>query len=198
MTPHEINNHFGDMDMFLMDLILKGKVSENATVLDVGCGEGRNGIYFINQDYQYTGIDTDTSKVSLIEFLSKGKNASFHVEDIKSYSARKEKFDFIICSRVLHFAKSEDDFFGMWKNVISMLNTEGIIYLSMDSVVDTELGEPRKNGQHLFPDDKVRFVLTDKIYKEIKKGFEEIEPLKTLIAHKKRAQSFMALKKISP
>jgi tellurite methyltransferase len=196
MTPHEINNYFGDMDILLMDLILKGKVPESGKVLDAGCGEGRNGIYFINEGYAYTGIDTDQSKVRLIEYLSKGANASFYVTDIKSFSKKGISFDFIICSRVLHFAKSVDHFFEMWNNLISMLNPNGIIYISMDSVVDTNMGDEVDNGRYSFPDSEIRFAITSDIYEEIKKGFEEIESLKTLVAHGKRAQSFIVLKKV--
>lgn len=195
MTPHEINNYFGDMDIFLMDLILKGKIPEKGKVLDAGCGEGRNGIYFINNQYSYTGVDTDRSKVSLIEFLSGGTESSFFVEDIKTFAERKETFDFIVCSRVLHFAESEDHFYEMWNDLISMLNPRAIIYISMDSVIDTDIGEAKDNGRFLFPDGEVRFAITKEIYKDIKKGFEEIESLKTLVAHEKRAQSFIALKK---
>ncbi len=195
MTPHEINNYFGDMDIFLMDLILKGKIPEKGKVLDAGCGEGRNGIYFINNQYSYTGVDTDRSKVSLIEFLSGGTESSFFVEDIKTFAERKETFDFIVCSRVLHFAESVDHFYEMWNDLISMLNPRAIIYISMDSVIDTDIGEAKDNGRFLFPDGEVRFAITKEIYKDIKKGFEEIESLKTLVAHEKRAQSFIALKK---
>lgn len=197
MTPHEINNYFGDMDIFLMDLILKGKIPSNGKVLDAGCGEGRNGIYFINNEYSYTGVDPDRSKVSLIEFLSKGTNASFFVEDIRGFAQCRERFDFIICSRVLHFASSTDHFMEMWYDLISMLSPQGIIYISMDSVIDTNMGEKLDNGHIRFPDGEVRFAITATMYQKIKKGFEEIEPLKTLVAHGKRAQSFIALKKIN-
>lgn len=195
MTPHEINNYFGDMDLFLMDLILKGKVSKDMRVLDAGCGEGRNGIYFINAGYEFVGTDTDRSKVNLIEYLAKGSNTSFYVENIKSLAQRKEAFDLIICSRVLHFAESVDHFYEMWNDLTSMLNAKGIVYISMDSVIDTMMGEALDNGKYRFPDGKIRFAITSEIYNEIKKGFEEIEPLKTLVAHEKRAQSFIALRR---
>ena len=128
--------------------------------------------------------------------MCRGSQASFLNEDIRSFSKRKETFDFIICSRVLHFAKSESHFFEMWQDLISMLRPNGIIYISMDSVIDTDMGEPKENGQVLFPDGEIRFAITPKMYREIKKGFEEIESLKTLVAHEKRAQSFIALRKI--
>lgn len=196
MTPHEINNFFGDMDIFLMDLILKGKVSEKARVLDAGCGEGRNGIYFINQGFEYLGIDPNRSKVSLIQYLSKEQlSASFYIDDIKDFAKKEEKFDLILCSRVLHFATSVNHFYEMWNDLIGMLNPKGIIYISMDSVIDTDMGQSIENGLYQFPDEEIRFAITSQIYEEIKKGFEEVESLKTLISHGKRAQSFITLRK---
>ena len=71
----------------------------------------------------------------------------------------------------------------------------GIIYVSMDSRIDNSLGTPHENGRYEFPDGAIRFSLTSAIYEEIKKGFEEVEPLKTLVHHGKRAQSFFTLRK---
>ncbi|MEO9868969.1 class I SAM-dependent methyltransferase [Ekhidna sp.] len=197
MTLREINNHFGDMDLFLMDLILKGYIKEDGKVLDVGCGEGRNGLYFIQQGYEYHGWDTDSSKLKLLKYLSKsidGAKADFRIQDLKS-SKGEQSFDFIICSRVLHFAKSETDFRQMWQNILSLLKPNGILYVSMDSIVDSTQGKKLNNGLVEFPDSKVRFVLTNDIYKEIKKGFEEIEPLRTLVHHNERTQSFFIFRK---
>ena len=188
------------MDLFLMDLILKGKVPSDARVLDVGCGEGRNGIYFIKNGFEYHGWDSDDSKLKLLEYLVQSLNshkASFQEVDLLSANP-SEAFDFIICSRVLHFADSIDDFLTMWQKLVSFLASNGIIYLSMDSAIDNSLAWPIENGKWEFPDTKVRFALTTDLYEEMKKGFEEIEPLRTLAHHNERAQSFVLLRKVSP
>ncbi len=188
------------MDLFLMDLILKGKVSEDARILDVGCGEGRNGIFFIRNGYEYRGWDSDASKLKLLEYLVQtldNHSAAFQHVDILSANTA-EKFDVIICSRVLHFSDSIDDFFKKWQKLVSLLNNGGIIYLSMDSAMDNTLANPIGGGKFEFPDTKIRFALTSDLYKEMKKGFEEIEPLRTLAHHNERAQSFVLLRKGSP
>ena len=178
-----------------MDLILKGNVNPSSRVLDIGCGEGRNGIYFIQNGYEYHGWDTDESKISLLEYLSKsiiGAKVTFEIQDFRRASSN-ETYDLIICSRVLHFAESEEDFYEMWKKLTSLLSSGGIIYLSMDSVIETSIGKRLESGKVEFPDGKIRFTLTKELYVEIKKGFEEIEPLRTLVHHKERAQSFLCL-----
>ncbi len=185
------------MDLFLMDLILKGKIPEKCSVLDVGCGEGRNGIYFIQNGYEYHGWDLDVSKLQLLEYLSntiEHSNAHFASNDLRAASTN-EKFELIICSRVLHFAENEGDFMQMWKKLSELLSTGSLIYVSVDSTVDTDLGAIQDDGKVEFPDGKLRFVLTSGMYNDMKKGFEEVEPLKTLVHHGERAQSFLLLKK---
>lgn len=188
------------MDLFLMDLILKGKIPEKASVLDIGCGEGRNGIYFIRNGFDYHGWDSDNSKLRMLAYLSQtlsSSKARFEEVDILQSSTSRQ-FDFIICARMLHFAKSQQQFFEMWEKINNLLSPAGILYVSMDSMVDNTLGKELENGQYEFPDSKVRFALTANLYKEIKKGFEEIEPLRTLVHHRQRAQSFICFRKVSP
>ena len=180
-----------------MDLILKGKIKGKSRVLDAGCGEGRNAIYFIREGHDYLGIDSDESKIRLAQYMSNNistSKAKFQVEDIKSVSDT-DKFDLVICSRVLHFSKSKDDFFETWTSLIEQLSPQGLIYVSMDSVISNDLGVPAANGRYEFPDGAVRFLITDSIYQEIIKGFEEIEPLKTLVQNEVRAQSFFCIEK---
>lgn len=197
MNTRDINNYFGDMDLFLMDLILKNKVPTKGRVLDVGCGSGRNGIYFIRNGYEYIGIDRDESQIRLLEYLAESieeHSATFHATDLLSFKGEKP-YDIIICSQVLHFAADEQVFYQMWDSMQSMLDTGGYLYASMDSEMDNLLGKSNDSGLTEFPDGKIRFSLNEHRYQRMKKGFEEIEPLRTLVQHKKRAQSFFYLKK---
>lgn len=186
------------MDLFLMDLILKGKIQSNIKVLDIGCGDGRNGIYFIQQGNEYHGWDTDDSKLKLLEYLAKTithSNTDFVTQDFID-STVDEEFDLVICSRVLHFASSQEDFILRWNKISTLVKRGGMLYVSMDSVLDTDVGIMQRNGLTEFPDGKIRFALTKEIYQTIKKGFEEVEPLRTLVHHNERAQSFLCFKKI--
>lgn len=186
------------MDLFLIDVLLKEKIPDKASVLDVGCGDGRNGIYFIRRGYEYLGIDKNDARVKLIEYLSNSLETSkalFQVCELKNLRIQK-KFNFIICSRMLHFAEDEADFFLMWEKITELMEKNGVVYVSMDSAVENTLAIEMTEGLFEFPDGKVRFALTDILYEKMKKGFEEVEPLKTLVHHTQRAQSFMLLKKI--
>ena len=184
------------MDLFLMDLILKGEIPIDSSVLDAGCGEGRNAIYFVREGYEYLGVDVDETKIQLAQYLSNNistSRAKFEVRDFRDLADRS--FDLILCSRVLHFAESETDFLQMWDVLANCLATKGLIYITMDSVIENTLGNNVGDGKYEFPDGAVRFSLTSEMYQRIKKGFKEVVPLRTLIQNETRAQSFFLLRK---
>lgn len=83
----------------------------------------------------------------------------------------------------------------MWEKMSSLLKKGGIVYVGMDSTIDTPIGKSHEDGIVEFPDGKMRFALTTDLYEEIKKGFVEVEPLRTLVHHNERAQSFLCLRK---
>ena len=99
MKLSDVNNFFGDMDLILMDYILKGLIPESGKVLDIGCGEGRNGIYFISHGYEYHGWDKEASSIRLIEYLAKSiKNSHTHFLAADFFTHKSnEQFDFLIC-----------------------------------------------------------------------------------------------------
>lgn len=187
------------MDLFLMDFILKGMIPEQGSVLDLGCGGGRNATYFIRGGYRYVGIDADESQIQLCNFIVqnfKDANAEFFTSKIQSLEIGKN-FDMIICSRVLHFAENEEDFDSMWRSITRHLAPGGTIYIAMDSTINTTLGKQQGQGLVEFPDGKIRFALTERLYDKIKQGLLEVEPLKSVIYHGERAQSFVLLKAVN-
>ncbi len=184
------------MDLFLLDAILKGKIPENGSVLDVGCGQGRNGIYFIKEQYDYLGIDKDASKILLANYLAKtiSSSSEFKTATIKGITISK-KYDLVIASRVLHFAQNLEDFMFIWKKINDVLKKKGVLYFSMDSAVVSNLVIPKNDELFEFADGRVSFALTDSLYNKMIKGFSEIERLRTIIHQNERVQSFGLLRK---
>lgn len=194
--PLEINNHFGDMDLYLMDAILKGYIPKSGRVLDAGCGEGRNALYFIKGGYEYLGVDQDASKIKLFEFFTNsisGPQAKFLVQDIRSVSLKGD-FSMIIASRLLHFCSNEEEFFSLIQQFFTVLIPGGVFYFSMDSAFSSE-AKTREDGMSIFPDGRVSFALNESRYHYMLERFQEIESLKTVIHRHERSQSFGLLRK---
>ena len=61
MEVNELNKLLGNIDLYLLDQLLKGRFSKEMMILDAGCGEGRNTHYFIQKGYRIVGVDSNPS-----------------------------------------------------------------------------------------------------------------------------------------
>jgi len=178
----EINNQIGDIDLFLLDYLLKAKIPDRGTVLDAGCGAGRQLLFFLQNGYDVQGLDHDSSEVRAANFLSRnlvGKDVCMSA-DIKALPFADDTFDILICSRVLHFSDSEDDFFRALSEFKRVMIHGGVLYLSMASMIGfSDHVVPLDNAKYEMPDGAVRFLLTPDMLTEIFKEWDEVEPYKT-------------------
>ena len=57
----DLRKQFGEIDIYLFDQLLRGRVAAGARIVDVGCGSGRNLVYLLQAGYQVFGLDPDAS-----------------------------------------------------------------------------------------------------------------------------------------
>ncbi len=85
-------------------------INDKGTLLDLGCGQGRDAIPLAMLGYKVTGVDN--SKVGIDQLNRIAKEGSLPlkgvVEDIYSYS-NFDKFDFILLDSMFHFGKAEKE-----------------------------------------------------------------------------------------
>jgi 2-polyprenyl-3-methyl-5-hydroxy-6-metoxy-1,4-benzoquinol methylase len=58
---------FGDIDIYLFDQILKNQFSALMKILDAGCGEGHNLVYFLRNGFEVYGIDQNRQPVENVQ-----------------------------------------------------------------------------------------------------------------------------------
>ena len=194
MDVPSINNYVGDIDLPLLDAILKNQIPSGGRVLDIGCGTGRNAPFFLqNSGYLYTGVDPDPSSIRLLEVVWKNSNSQFHHSSFQEFKA-DHQFDFVICSQVFHLLDASESR-SFWVKINNMLTAHGVVYASMDSTLDNNCWEPLSGEIVQFRDGKKRRALTKAQFDWILGlGFEELEPHSTWVKEG-RAQTFMLLKK---
>ncbi|MCK5700822.1 MAG: class I SAM-dependent methyltransferase [Cyclobacteriaceae bacterium] len=200
----ELNHLLGNIDIYLLDQILKGRFQKHFKILDAGCGDGRNLIYFVRNGYKVYGIDKDEDSIQMLKHLIKSINKDypldrFTVGKVGDMPFANHEFDAIISSAVLHFAEDNDHFINMFSELDRVLKPEGILFVRMA----TDVGMKDKiksmgNGKFYLPDGSVRFLLTKEILKKIMDqfGFDFIEPFKSVIVDDERCMSTLMLKKV--
>src|SRR5258707_11568807 len=61
-----LQEQFGQIDIYLFDQILRGRMVPTMRVLDAGCGSGRNLVYFLREGYEVFGADSDPLAVASV------------------------------------------------------------------------------------------------------------------------------------
>jgi SAM-dependent methyltransferase len=140
MTLEDVNNEFGELDLSLIDFLLRGLLPEKGRILDAGCGGGRQLLYFLRKGYEVAAVDNDPSAVRSSNFISQSiqKADVAQMANIEDLSFPDNHFDFIICSQVLHFANSKEAWNTMWKELERVLHPEGLLYCVVASILGIE------------------------------------------------------------
>ncbi len=83
---------------FVLNKVRKGRVKKS--LIDIGCGNGRDSIFFSKNNFHVTGIDISQKAIKK-NLLFKNKNLNFIRFDIEKNKTSK-KFDIIYCRFFLH------------------------------------------------------------------------------------------------
>src|SRR5690349_13385869 len=107
-----LQEQFGQIDIYLFDQILRGRIAPGMRILDAGCGSGRNLIYFLREGYEVYASDADAGAVEYIRTLARTfapalPLSNFRAELIESMSFSDACADVVISSAVLHFSRDD-------------------------------------------------------------------------------------------
>ena len=70
-TPSvELRSAFGEIDIYLFDQLARGHFDRRRRVLDAGCGDGRNLVFFLKNGFTCFGIDRDQAAVAQVRALA--------------------------------------------------------------------------------------------------------------------------------
>src|SRR5882757_6692425 len=66
----ELHGSFGEIDIYLFDQLLRGRFDRRRRILDAGCGDGRNLVYFLRRGLTCFGADRDRAAIGRIRALA--------------------------------------------------------------------------------------------------------------------------------
>ncbi len=199
----ELQTQFGEIDIYLFDQLLRGRVLPGMRVLDAGCGFGRNLVYLLRQGYEVFGVDRDAASVAEVRGLA-AKLApalpanNFRVEAIESMSFADSFADVVISSAVLHFARDDKQFQEMLNGTWRVLKPGGLLFCRLASSIGVEQQIRRLAGRRYeLPDGSERYLVDEGVLVQAaqKLGGRMIDPLKTTVVQNERAMTTWVLRK---
>ena len=200
---NNLKEEFGEIDIYLFDQLLKGRFDDCKTVLDAGCGFGRNLYYFLRNGYRVFGIDQNPEAIVEVQMLSQRlspENSSndFSVGLLEQMNFPNNFFDVVICSAVLHFAANTKHFFAMIAELVRLLKPGGNLFIRMTSNISIEEKvKPVSEGVYLLPDGSNRFLLTRPLLAQLMQQYplSFAEDFKTVNVADLRCMSTLVLQK---
>jgi len=162
-----LREQLGGIDIYLLDQILKGTFDESRSVLDVGCGGGRNLIYFLRHGFDVYAIDRDPRAVaSVTQLVSRLAPTAppdrLQIAEATGIPFSDESMDVVLSNAVLHFAEDEDHFSAMVRELWRLLAPGGYLFARLASSIGLErVPEPVGNGRYVLPDGSTRFLVDE-------------------------------------
>src|SRR5689334_12262182 len=126
-----LEEQFGQIDIYVFDQLLRGRIQPGMRILDTGCGSGRNIFYLLKSGYEVFSVDHDQRAVEAVIRLSRSfaphlPAGNFRVESIEQMSFPNDFADVVISSAVLHFASNDEHFDTMLRSSWRVLKPGGL------------------------------------------------------------------------
>ncbi|MCP9199970.1 class I SAM-dependent methyltransferase [Gramella sp. GC03-9] len=186
---------FGNMDIYVIDQILKKRYQHGQNILDAGCGNGRNLKWFYNCRFDFKGVDVDEERLQQAKNLYPESSNSFIRANLTNLPFEKAVFDHILCCAVLHFAEGEAQFLEMFSELERVLKPGGSLLIRTASNIGFE--ERSIRLKDTISKQSAEFFISRQQIADISKNFGLglIEPVKTTNVQDERAMTTLVLRK---
>jgi tellurite methyltransferase len=199
----DLDLQFGQIDIYLFDQLLRGRLHPGMRVLDAGCGSGRNLVYLLRSGYEVFGADSDTDAIEAVRVLAATlapqlPGANFRVEAVEEMSFPDAFADAVLSSAVLHFARDDRHFAAMVTDMWRVLRPGGLLFCRLASTIGMETRVRQTAGRRfLLPDGSERYLVDEAILVELTRrlGGAFLDPLKTTIVQNQRCMTTWVVRK---
>jgi 2-polyprenyl-3-methyl-5-hydroxy-6-metoxy-1,4-benzoquinol methylase len=160
---YQTENLFGEPYRELVEFF--ADYTRKGSVLDLGCGQGRDAIALARLGYSVTGIDS--SKVGIEQMNSIGQNENLDlvgkVEDIYTFD-RFDEFDIVLLDSMFHFAKKDKSKeIGLIQKIVSDIRKGSLVVVCIQDTGDKVqiLKQAIDNQNKVIADKKFKYVFED-------------------------------------
>ena len=197
MLHAQLQKQFSNIDVYLFDQLLKGRFDTCSSVLDVGCGSGRNIAYLSSCGIDVYGVDSSQEALDKATELTQGRG-TFCCAPADKLPFTPAQFDAVICNAVLHFAQNEGHFTAMLDELHRVLVPGGLLFIRLASSIGIEeLLTPLGDSRYILPDGSTRYVVTEAELLEHTKRLDALllDPLKTTNVQNQRCMTTWVMQK---
>ena len=201
-----LQEQFGQIDIYLFDQLLKGRITPGMRILDAGCGGGRNLVYLLREGYEIFAADSNADEVEVVRSMARRlapkplPDSNFRVEAIGNLSFDDACADVVICNAVLHFAQDDAQFENMLDDLWRVLKPGGMLFTRLGSTTGMEKQVERVRGRrYKSPDGSLRYLVDDALLIAQAERLGAVMPdaLRTTVVHNLRAMTTWVLRKIA-
>jgi SAM-dependent methyltransferase len=197
-----LQEQFGQIDIYLFDQLLKGRILPGMKILDAGCGSGRNLVYLLREGYEVYAVDADAREVEAVRGMARKLAPSlparnFRVEPVEQMSFDDACADVVISNTVLHFARDDAHFEAMLRGSFRVLKPGGLFFSRLGSSIGMESRVKLIEGRrYKSPDGSERYLVDEALLGSLTERFGELaDPLKTTIVQNQRAMTTWVVRK---
>lgn len=203
MPTLTLQEQFDHIDIYLFDQLLKGNIAPGMTILDAGCGYGRNLVYLLREGYEVYAADEDANAVECVRSIArtlapKLPESNFRVEAVEQMSFDDECADVVISNTVLHLARDDAQFDRMLQGSWRVLKPGGLFFCRIASTIGMEgRFEQIEGSRYRSPDGAERYLVDAAKLGAIgeRLGAEPVEHLKTTVVQNQRSMTTWVVRK---
>jgi tellurite methyltransferase len=200
-----LHEQFGQIDIYLFDQLLRGRIAPGIRILDAGCGFGRNLVYLLREGYEVCGVDSDPKAVEAVRRLATQlaptlPGSNFRLEATEEMSFPSGFADWVLSSAVLHFARNDDHFQAMVRGTWRVLKPGGLLFCRLASSIGMEHQIKHLEGRRFrLPDGSERYLVDEPLLGSLTEdlGGQLADPLKTTIVQNQRCMTTWIVRKDS-
>jgi SAM-dependent methyltransferase len=196
-----IQDQFGQIDIYVFDQILRGNIEPGMTVLDAGCGYGRNLVHLLREGCKVFALDADPEAVAHVRLLSASLQTGLPDDNFQVGAIERMPFpdalaDVVLSNSVLHFARDDRHFRTMLAEMWRTVKPGGMLFCRLGSRIGMDFERLRGNiykicdGSRWFlVDQPMLLSLTEEMNAVL------VDPLKTTIVQDYRCMTTWVLRK---
>lgn len=107
------------------DTIIKYNIDKTASILEIGCGEGRDAKYLLGKNYNVLATDVSKEAINYCKKIDKEHSNNYEVLDVLDCEDFSKKYDFIYSIACLHMLVLDEDRNKYFEFINNHLNDNG-------------------------------------------------------------------------